>query len=215
MVKVDEKGKFTNEAGESLVGKYVLEEGNRAVIEQLKEKGFLVGDKVHKYTHKYPYDWRTKKPVIIRATKQWFANLKELGNEALRSIENVAIYPNVARSKIDSMLTGRDEWCISRQRSWGVPIPVFYFSSSDMPLINSDTISYIANLFEKYGSDCWWKLSEEELLPPKYKDIAKDVKKGMDTMDVWFDSGVSWFSVLQARSIPIPADIYLEGINSI
>jgi isoleucyl-tRNA synthetase len=121
--------------------------------------------------------------------------------------------PSVGKNRIRSFVEGRGDWCISRQRSWGVPIPVFYDSATGKEfLLNDDTLSHIQALFTEHGSDCWWTMDEEQLLPEKYKAEASKWKKGTDTMDVWFDSGSSWAGVAQSRdALDYPADLYLEG----
>eukprot|EP00761_Pharyngomonas_kirbyi_P006606 gb/GECH01006614.1/.p1 GENE.gb/GECH01006614.1/~~gb/GECH01006614.1/.p1 ORF type:complete len:999 (+),score=187.89 gb/GECH01006614.1/:1-2997(+) len=206
---VNDDGMFTEEAGEQFRGLSVLDEGNIEVIRQLSSRGCLL--RKEKYRHKYPYDWRTKKPVILRTTDQWFADLSALKSNAMKALEEVHIVPSSGRQRLEGMLGGRSEWCISRQRSWGVPIPVFYHSRTGEHLLNEDTVEFVAKLFEQHGSDCWWSMSEEELLPPQYKHLAEYYDKGTDTLDVWFDSGSSWAGVLRAREMPFPADVYLEG----
>ncbi len=204
---VDDNGDFTEEAGQ-FVGKNVLGEGNTAVIEAMRETGSLL--KEEPYVHKYPYDWRTKKPTIFRATEQWFASVEEFRDEALSAIASVTWIPAQGENRITPMVAERSDWCISRQRSWGVPIPVFYDEETNEPLLNEETISYVQAIIAEKGSDAWWELSNEELLPEKYH--GRKYRKGTDTMDVWFDSGSSWASVLDQReALRYPADLYLEG----
>jgi isoleucyl-tRNA synthetase len=204
---VDDNGNFTEEAGR-FVGKNVLSEGNTAVIEALQETGSLL--KEEPYVHKYPYDWRTKKPTIFRATEQWFASVEGFRDAALTAIANVQWIPAQGENRITSMVAERSDWCISRQRTWGVPIPVFYDEETNEPLLNEDTIAHVQAIVAEKGSDAWWELSVEELLPEKYH--GRKYRKGTDTMDVWFDSGSSWASVVEARSqLRYPADLYLEG----
>ena len=204
---VDDNGDFTEEAGQ-FQGLNVLGDGNPAVIEALKEARSLL--KEEPYQHKYPYDWRTKKPTIFRATEQWFASVEGFRDEALDAIAQVNWIPAQGENRITSMVTERSDWCISRQRSWGVPIPVFYDEETGEPLMNAETIAFVQNIVAEKGSDAWWELSIEELLPEKYH--GKAYRKGTDTMDVWFDSGSSWAAVCEERSdLRYPADLYLEG----
>ncbi|MCS6958701.1 MAG: isoleucine--tRNA ligase [Pseudanabaenaceae cyanobacterium SKYGB_i_bin29] len=206
---VDDYGVFTAEAGQ-FAGLAVLGDGNRAVIAALQEKGVLL--KEEPYVHKYPYDWRTKKPVILRATKQWFASVDGFREQALRAIKGVKWIPPVGENRITAMVQERSDWCISRQRAWGVPIPVFYDKETEEYLLNEETIAHIQNIFRERGSDAWWELSVAELLPEKYRKDADRYRKGTDTMDVWFDSGSSWAAVAKQRpELSYPADLYLEG----
>lgn len=207
LAPVDDNGNFTEEAGQ-FKGLNVLGEGNTAVIEALQEVRSLL--KEEPYQHKYPYDWRTKKPTIFRATEQWFASVEGFRDQALKSISEVQWIPAQGENRITSMVAERSDWCISRQRSWGVPIPVFYEEETGEPLMNEETIAHVQQIVAEKGSDAWWELSIEELLPEKYH--GKKYRKGTDTMDVWFDSGSSWASVVEQRSeLRYPADIYLEG----
>lgn len=207
---VDDAGYFTPEAGDRFAGKFVLTDGNKAVIQALRDKpGALLHD--HTYTHKYPYDWRTKKPVIIRATRQWFADLRLISQSSVASLSKVNVVPPSGLKRLESMLGNRQDWCISRQRSWGVPIPVLYDEATDEPLLNEDSITHIRSLMAVHGSDCWWSMTADELLAPEYRNDGKKYRKGTDTMDVWFDSGSSWAGVLKQRGLPYPADVYLEG----
>jgi isoleucyl-tRNA synthetase len=207
---VNDLGCFTEEAGERFKGLSVLKEGNTAVIEALEETGTLI--KAEDYGHKYPYDWRTKKPTIFRATEQWFASVSTFREDALRAIDEVQWIPAVGKNRILGMTQGRGDWCISRQRNWGVPIPVFYNKDNNEPLMTPETLKHIENVFRAQGSDSWWELTVAELLPEALRDQADQYTKGTDTMDVWFDSGTSWAGVAQARDeLSYPADLYLEG----
>ena len=208
---VDDAGRFTEEAG-PFKGLNVQTDGNKAVIEALREKGVLM--KEEKYAHKYPYDWRTKKPTIFRATDQWFASVDGFRKDAIGAIGNVQWVPGSGENRITSMTEGRSDWCISRQRKWGVPIPVFYDKESGEALMTEETIEHIASIVEVQGTDVWWSLPIESLLPGNMRHLADKLEKGEDTMDVWFDSGSSWAGVLQAcqdGSLNYPADMYLEG----
>jgi len=208
---VDDTGKFTSEAGERFVGKKVLGDGNTEVITALQEEGVLL--KLEDYEHKYPYDWRTKKPTIFRATDQWFASIEGFRKEALHAVDEVKWIPDTGKNRINSFVKSRGDWCISRQRSWGVPIPVFYSTEKENDiLLDEHTLAHIEQIFAEHGSDAWFKWDEKDLLPDKYKAEASKWKKGTDTMDVWFDSGSSWAGVASTRDeLHYPSDLYLEG----
>jgi isoleucyl-tRNA synthetase len=208
---VDDAGNMTEDAG-AFAGLNVLKDANPAIIAAMKEAGSLIKEEA--YQHKYPYDWRTKKPVIFRATEQWFASLEGFREAALQAIKNVRWIPEQGENRITPMVAERSDWCISRQRSWGVPIPVFYDEATNEPLLTESTIAHIQAIVAEKGSDAWWEMSVEELLPAEFHNNGKTYRKGFDTMDVWFDSGSSWASVVQQRPElrdRYPADIYLEG----
>ncbi|XP_038723825.1 isoleucine--tRNA ligase, chloroplastic/mitochondrial isoform X2 [Tripterygium wilfordii] len=208
---VDDDGKFTEEAGQ-FSGLDVLGDGNIAVAKYLDENLAIIMEE--SYSHKYPYDWRTKKPTIFRATEQWFASVEGFRQAAIDAIGHVKWIPPQAENRIYAMTSSRSDWCISRQRTWGVPIPVFYHVKSREPLMNKETIDHIKAIIAQKGSDAWWYMALEDLLPEKYRDIASEYEKGMDTMDVWFDSGSSWAAVLGKRNgLSYPADLYLEGTD--
>jgi isoleucyl-tRNA synthetase len=209
LAPVDDSGNFTDEAGK-FSGLNVLGEGNQAIIDALHEVGSLLKEEA--YPHKYPYDWRTKKPTIFRATEQWFASVAGFREEALTAISSVRWIPAQGENRITPMVAERSDWCISRQRSWGVPIPVFYDQATGEVLLNADTINYVQAIIAKRGSDAWWELSVEELLPEQYRNDGKTYRRGTDTMDVWFDSGSSWAAVAKQRpELCYPVDMYLEG----
>ncbi|MBN3958709.1 isoleucine--tRNA ligase [Nostoc sp. NMS8] len=209
LAPVDDNGNFTEEAGQ-FAGLNVLGDGNQAVIDALTAAGSLLKEEA--YPHKYPYDWRTKKPTIFRATEQWFASVEGFREEALKAIATVKWIPAQGENRITPMVAERSDWCISRQRSWGVPIPVFYDEATGEPLLNEEVINHAQKIIAEKGSDAWWELSVEELLPESYRKNGKSYRRGTDTMDVWFDSGSSWASVVQQRpELRYPADIYLEG----
>lgn len=206
---VDEKGNFTAEAGQ-FAGLNVLKDANEAIIQELREKGALLRQEA--YVHKYPYDWRTKKPTIFRTTQQWFASVEGFRQAALNAIASVRWIPPQGENRITAMVAERSDWCISRQRSWGVPIPVFYDEATGEPLLTEETINHVQQIIAERGSDAWWQLDVAELLPKKYLSNGHKYRKGMDTMDVWFDSGSSWAAVAKNRpELKYPADIYLEG----
>ena len=218
---VDEAGNLTAEAG-PFAGTNVLKDANGAIIAALQEAGALLAEQ--RYAHRYPYDWRTKKPTIFRATEQWFASVEGFRSQALAAIDAVTWTPESGQNRIEAMVRDRGDWCISRQRTWGVPIPVFYHRETSEVLVNADTLAHIQALIAEQGSDVWWQREEAGLLPPAYADQAHLWRKGTDTMDVWFDSGSSWAGVLgglaaanvgtSASNIAraaYPADLYLEG----
>lgn len=208
---VDDSGNFTEEA-KQFSGLNVLGDGNTAVVKYLDDNMSLLLEEPYK--HKYPYDWRTKKPTIFRATEQWFASVDGFRQAAMDAINMVNWIPPQSENRIIAMTASRSDWCISRQRTWGVPIPVFYHVDTKEPLITEETISHIKAIISKKGSDAWWYMSTEELLPEKFRSNASEYEKGTDTMDVWFDSGSSWAAILGNREgLRIPADLYLEGTD--
>ncbi|KAH9519440.1 Isoleucine--tRNA ligase, mitochondrial [Bulinus truncatus] len=209
---VDDKGTFVSGVDASLLGKTVGVDANEAVIAALGEH--LI--KTENYLHSYPYDWRTKQPIIIRASKQWFIDLRRLRPLALQSLSHVKIIPQQSERGMITELNTRPYWCISRQRAWGVPIPVFYHKENDEPLITSESIDHLKQLVLKHGTDCWWSLPVDQLLPANIltsvkKGETKDYVRGSDILDIWFDSGVSWASVL--HDCGGKADVYMEGID--
>ncbi|MDH6098269.1 isoleucine--tRNA ligase [Anabaenopsis sp. FSS-46] len=209
LAPVDDHGNFTQEAG-GFAGLNVLGEGNQAVIDALTAAGSLLKEEA--YAHKYPYDWRTKKPTIFRATEQWFASVAGFREAALKAIAGVKWIPAQGENRITPMVAERSDWCISRQRTWGVPIPVFYDQGTGEALLNEETIKHVQGIIAAKGSDAWWEMSVEELLPESYRHNGKSYRKGTDTMDVWFDSGSSWAAVAKQRpELSYPADMYLEG----
>lgn len=206
---VDADGNFTQEAG-PFAGLNVLDGANQVIIQSLADAGALLW--MEPYVHKYPYDWRTKQPTIFRATEQWFASVEGFRDQALKAIASVTWIPAQGENRITAMVSDRSDWCISRQRSWGVPIPVFYDEETNEPLLNEETIAHVQAIIAAKGSDAWWEMSVEELLPEQYRNNGRSYRRGTDTMDVWFDSGSSWAAVVQQRpELCYPADIYLEG----
>ncbi|XP_076060006.1 isoleucyl-tRNA synthetase, mitochondrial isoform X2 [Oratosquilla oratoria] len=215
---VNEKGCYTEEAGLDLAGKSVLKEGNDLVLDIIGKYSGPGRPPVvlscKEFTHSYPYDWRTKKPVIIRASKQWFIDTDKLKEKSLEVLSSVQILPQSLQMGMKGMLERRPYWCISRQRVWGVPIPVFYDKETGEPFTSRRIVEHLNEIFKKEGVDSWWKLDEEKLLPPELvEDHQKKKKplplKGSDILDIWFDSGSSWHCVLEGK----PADLYLEGVD--
>lgn len=210
---VDHTGHFTQEAGP--VAGLSIDDANIAVIKLLAEKGHLLQKST--FRHQYPHCWRCKNPIIYRATEQWFASIEGFRKDALRTIdEDVKWIPEWGRNRIYNMVADRKEWVISRQRVWGVPIPIFYCNGCGEYIVNEETIDQVAKRFTAEGSDAWWKYSAEELLPEGFAcphcQSNKGFRKETDTMDVWFDSGSSHEAVLKTRpELKWPADMYLEG----
>jgi isoleucyl-tRNA synthetase len=208
---VDDQGHFTSEAP-GFEGMF-YDKGNKVIIEMLKESGHLLHMSMIK--HQYPHDWRTKKPVIYRATEQWFASIDKFRKEMLDEIKRVKWTPSWGEVRLHNMIADRGDWCISRQRVWGVPIPIFYGRNSNVPLVNKETIEHVAQIFEREGSNAWFQKEASELLPegtvcPVSGDT--EFRKETDIMDVWFDSGSSHMAVLEMRDeLQWPADLYLEG----
>ncbi|MBA3063524.1 MAG: isoleucine--tRNA ligase, partial [Atribacteria sp.] len=210
---LDNQGKFNQEGGKFKGLTY--KEGNIAVIEELTKNGALL--KVGKIMHSYPHCWRCKKPVVFRATEQWFVNIEAFRDLALKEIERVQFVPAWGKEKMYGMVESRTDWCISRQRVWGVPLPVFYCKGCGEIIVNEETINSVKKLFLEKGSDSWFALSAQEILPKDYQCPhcqGKDFEKEKDIMDVWFDSGCSHAAVLKKREeLHWPAEMYLEGTD--
>ena len=189
--------------------------GNDMVIDMLEGVNSLVYQ--NEISHSYPHCWRCKHPVIYRATPQWFVKVDKFRQEAMDAIHNVKWIPASGESRIGNMVAGRTDWCISRQRAWGVPIPIFYCEDCGEVICTDETIENVAKIFEKESSDAWVNHNAEELLPAGYKCPkcgSTHFKKEKDIMDVWFDSGISWRAVVEKRSDELghtPVDLYLEG----
>jgi len=213
MAPVDPEGKFTAEAGD-LKGESVFKAETR-IIQQLIDAGALL--KEDKLSHSYPHCWRCKKPVIFRATEQWFVSMEKesLRQMALDAIDQVRWIPPWGKDRIRGMLESRPDWCISRQRSWGVPIPAVYCKGCNEAVLTQALCEHVAAIFEKEGSDAWYIRRLEELLPADFKCPqcgGKDFTREEDILDVWFDSGVSWASVVERDPrLGGKADLYLEG----
>ncbi len=207
---VDAQGRFTDEAGP--YAGLTLDEGNKAVVQDLETNGALL--KMDFVDHSYPHCWRCKEPVIYRATDQWFVSIDGFRTGMLTAINDVQWIPSWGIDRIGGMIADRGDWCISRQRVWGVPIPVLYCDCGEN-IIAPETIKHIAEVFRVEGSNAWYSKSAQELLPQGYSCPAcggKSFRKETDTMDVWFDSGVSHQAVLTSRpELSWPADLYLEG----
>lgn len=207
---VDEKGVMTEEAGE-FAGLF-YDQANKPITEKLTEAGALLN--LTFITHSYPHDWRTKKPTIFRATAQWFASIKDFRSELLEAIEETKWVPAWGETRLFNMVRDRGDWCISRQRAWGVPIPVLYAENGE-PIITDETINHISNLFREHGSNIWFEREAKDLLPEGYTHAGSPngiFTKETDIMDVWFDSGSSHQAVLEERDdLQRPADLYLEG----
>ncbi|HQR73106.1 MAG TPA: isoleucine--tRNA ligase [Sulfurovum sp.] len=225
VMPVDERGCYD----ESVVGLNLLPDAQTFVgmhIFKANESILaLLGDnllKVSKFVHSYPHCWRTKKPLIYRATNQWFIAIDEkpesandtLRTSAFKAIENVDFYPKSAKNRLQPMIEGRPDWCISRQRSWGVPIAFFRRKSTKEVILDTEVLEHIAALFDAHGADAWYAMSNAELLPAGSKYNPDELEKIEDILDVWFDSGSTWNAVLKSGNYDAgnyPASIYIEG----
>lgn len=218
---IDDYGRFTSLATPDepavLEEKDILGVGNQAVLERLSSHGRLLAK--HKHTHQYPYDWRSKQPVVLRATEQWFANVGDVQEAALLALESVKFVPEISKGRLESFVRNRSEWCISRQRAWGVPIPALYGNQSNEAVLTEASVSHIISIIEERGIDAWW--SDEELdpiwTPPYMRETNGQTayRRGKDTMDVWFDSGTSWTQIPGSQDSDHShiADVYLEGTD--
>ena len=207
---VDDSGVLNEDSG-MFKGLY-FEDANKEIVKWLDENGYLL--KLKFITHSYPHDWRTKKPIIFRATKQWFCSVDKIKDEILKELENnVTFHTEWGKTRIYNMIKDRGDWCISRQRAWGVPIPIFY-NEDGSEIIDYDVMMHVSKLFRKHGSNIWFEKEAKDLLPKGYTNPASpngNFTKETDIMDVWFDSGTSFAGTLIERNMPYPADVYLEG----
>lgn len=207
---VDGKGMMTSEAGPELAGLF-YEAANEKVMEMIRNNGSLLKESY--ITHSYPHDWRTGKPVIYRATPQWFCSIEPIRAQLLAEIDRVKWTPEWGKKRIYNMIHDRGDWCISRQRAWGVPLPIFY-AEDDTPIIDAKVFDHIKELFKANGSNIWFAKEAKDLLPEGYANEHSPhgiFRKETDIMDVWFDSGSSSSGVLLNRGMKYPADLYLEG----
>ncbi|WP_448913088.1 isoleucine--tRNA ligase [Gemella sp.] len=207
---VDNQGVLTEEAGQ-FAGKFVFD-ANKDIIAHLDETGALL--KQEDITHSYPHDWRSKKPIIFRATPQWFCSVDAFRSELLEAVDNTKFYSEWGKPRLYNMIRDRGDWVISRQRVWGVPIPVFYAENGEA-ILDIELIEHVAKIFEEEGSNVWFYKDAKELLPEGYTHPGSpngEFTKEMDIMDVWFDSGTSHQGCCAIREdLTYPADLYLEG----
>ncbi len=209
-VNVDEQGKLMESTGEDLAGLYV-EDANKVVTQKLDELGALLN--LTFITHSYPHDWRTKKPIIFRATTQWFASIDKIRDLLLEQIHSISWVPAWGEGRMHNMIADRGHCCIPRQRAWGVPIPIFY-GEDDTPIMDQAVFDHVAELFAEHGSNIWFEKEADELLPEGYTNEHSPngiFRKETDTMDVWFDSGSSHTGAMIERGLGYPADLYFEG----
>ncbi|KAG8216484.1 tRNA synthetases class I-domain-containing protein [Butyriboletus roseoflavus] len=217
---VDGEGKFSQRVtdvvppelgGEALVGLEVMKGGSKAIVKILENCGALLA--VERIKHRYPYDWKTNEPVIVTATSQWFANLDNIKENALTALEEVSFFPPASRNRLTTFVQSRSEWCISRQRVWGVPIPSLYHIPSGTTVLTPSSLSHILHVLDKNGVSYWWDGPVNDFLAPELvAEYGKaGWKKGTDTMDVWFDSGTSWSMLATIDGRKHRADVCVEG----
>lgn len=211
-VPVDNKGMMTEEAG-PFAG-ITTDEANKKIAMWLEENGYLFALK--KIIHQYPHCWRCKNPILFRATEQWFCSISDFAKQAVEEIGKVRWVPEWGENRISGMVMDRSDWCISRQRTWGVPIPIFYCKECGKEYISKESIAKVAEIFREKGADAWYELDAKDLMPENAVCSCghTEFKKETDIMDVWFDSGVSHAAVLDTRDyLRSPADLYLEGAD--
>lgn len=212
LVCVDAKGRQTAEAGE--FEGMDTDTANKAIAKKLEEVGALLA--IQKIVHQYPHCWRCNSPIIYRATEQWFCSVNGFKDEAVKAIESVKWIPAWGEDRIKGMVRDRSDWCISRQRTWGVPIPIVYCKDCGKPIVTDETIKAISDMFKAEGADAWWIKEPAEFIPSTVKCECGcgEFTKEYDIMDVWFDSGVSHTAVMeQHKGLSWPADLYLEGAD--
>ena len=213
VVPVDDAGRLTAEAGEKFAGLKVWD-ANKVILEHIKESGHLMG--VQHITHQYPHCWRCHHPIIFRATEQWFCSIDAFKEDVYKAIDSVHWQPAWGHDRMAGMVRDRSDWCISRQRVWGVPIPVFYCKKCGKYHITDASIKAVSDLFRKEGSDAWYKYDANEIMPKGEvcECGASDWEKDPDIMDVWFDSGSTWSAVCRERpELTYPVDMYMEGAD--
>ena len=213
VVPVDDAGRLTAEAGEKFAGLKVWD-ANKVILEHIKESGHLMG--VQHITHQYPHCWRCHHPIIFRATEQWFCSIDAFKEDVYKAIDSVHWQPAWGHDRMAGMVRDRSDWCISRQRVWGVPIPVFYCKKCGKYHITDASIKAVSDLFRKEGSDAWYKYDANDILPKTEvcECGASDWEKDPDIMDVWFDSGSTWSAVCRERpELRWPVDMYMEGAD--
>ena len=213
VVPVDDAGRLTAEAGEKFAGLKVWD-ANKVILEHIKKSGHLMG--VQHITHQYPHCWRCHHPIIFRATEQWFCSIDAFKEDVYKAIDSVHWQPAWGHDRMAGMVRDRSDWCISRQRVWGVPIPVFYCKKCGKYHITDASIKAVSDLFRKEGSDAWYKYDANDILPKTEvcECGASDWEKDPDIMDVWFDSGSTWSAVCRERpELRWPVDMYMEGAD--
>ena len=213
VVPVDDAGRLTAEAGEKFAGLKVWD-ANKVILEHIRESGHLMG--VQHITHQYPHCWRCHHPIIFRATEQWFCSIDAFKEDVYKAIDSVHWQPAWGHDRMAGMVRDRSDWCISRQRVWGVPIPVFYCKKCGKYHITDASIKAVSDLFRKEGSDAWYKYDANDILPKTEvcECGASDWEKDPDIMDVWFDSGSTWSAVCRERpELRWPVDMYMEGAD--
>ncbi len=213
LVPVDHKGIMTQDAGE--FAGLTTNDANKAIAKKLEENNHLFA--LEKIIHQYPHCWRCKSPILFRATEQWFCSISDFADQAIKAIQSVDWVPGWGEDRITGMVRDRSDWCISRQRIWGVPIPIFYCKDCGKEIITPETIANVAAIFREKGADAWYEMDAADLMPEGVTCSvcgAASFKKETDIMDVWFDSGSSHAAVLDNRNyLRFPADMYLEGAD--